>query len=78
MKYVTNGYTTKKFATMEEALEYIKQDLDHYDLKYKKVFDVTNHKLRILVYEYYTLYKEVYIIHDDMELAEVWTPWNEQ
>ena len=66
--YLTKGYVTKKFETKEEIFNYIKQDLEQHKLSYKLVFKVVEKDIEIYVYQYHTLYMEMYIIHKDFDL----------
>lgn len=67
---VTNGYTIRDFDTKEEVYTYIKEYLDKQHLTYTKIYDEENDKMRVQVYQYYTLYMETFIIHESMELRE--------
>ena len=65
--YLTKGYTTKKFETKEEIFNYIRQDLDQHKLSYKLVFKTIKKDIEIYVYQYHTLYMEMYMIHNDFD-----------
>ncbi|MBE5758207.1 MAG: hypothetical protein E7345_04745 [Clostridiales bacterium] len=67
--YLTKGYVTKKFETKEEIFNYIKQDLDQHKLSYKLVFKIIKKDIEIYVYQYHTLYMEMYMIHNDFDLS---------
>lgn len=67
--YLTKGYVTKKFDTKEEIFNYIKQDLEQHKLSYKLVFKVVEKDIEIYVYQYHTLYMEMYMIHNDFNLS---------
>lgn len=68
MVLVSKGYVIKEFDDIEKAFQYIKEDLDKEGLSYQKVFDKCDGKMQVLVYQYWTLYTEVYIIHRDYDL----------
>ena len=70
MIYVTQGYKLKEFENKEKALEYIKQDLDEHKLNYKLIYKSSDEDLEALVYQYHTLYMEVYVIHDEINLID--------
>lgn len=70
MIYVTKGYVLKEFESKEKALEFIKQDLDQHKLNYKLIYKETNEDLEVLVYQYHTLYMEMYIIHNEINLRD--------
>lgn len=70
MIYLTKGYTIKDFETKEEALEYIKQDLEQHKLNYKLVFSTKEKDIEILVYQYHTLYTEIYMLHTKFDLRD--------
>ena len=67
--YLTKRYRTKKFETKEEIFNYIKQDLDQHKLSYKLVFKTIKKDIEIYVYQYHTLYMEMYMIHKDFDLS---------
>ena len=68
MIYVTHGYTTKQFETDEQALNHIKAEMDEEELSYKAVFDHTEGNVRVIVFQYYTLYMEAFIIHKEFDI----------
>ena len=68
MIYVTKGYTIKEFDTQEKAIEYIQNDMANQQLRFEKVYDHQNNKMRIIVFQYFTLYTETYIIHENLDL----------
>lgn len=70
MIYLTKGYTIKDFKTKEQAFEYIKQDLDQHKLNYNLVFQANKKDIEIYVYQYHTLYTEIYMIHKDLNLRD--------
>lgn len=65
---VSHGYVIKEFATENEVSAYIAKELDQHNLSYRKVYDHAENEMRVLVYQYHTLYTEVFIIHDDYDL----------
>ena len=68
MIYVTNGYITNQFETEEQALIHIKAEMDEEELSYKAVFDHTEGNVRVIVFQYYTLYMEAFIIHKEFDI----------
>ena len=68
MIYVSKGYTIKEFDTQEKAMEYIQNDMANQQLSFEKIFDKQNDKIRIIVFQYFTLYTETYIIHENLDL----------
>lgn len=74
MYYVTHGYTMKEFETEKQVKEYILLDMNKQGLSYQEVFNETKNDIQIIVYQYYTLYMEVYTIHKKMDLRD----WRKQ
>ena len=70
MVYLTKDYVMKEFESREKALEYIKKDLDQYNLSYKLVYRDVQEDVEILIFQYWTLYMEFYIIHKEIDLRE--------
>ena len=68
MFYVTTGYLMKQFKTLEDAEKYIKNSMDQAGLSYKLVFVEKRENVEVRIYQYWTLYKEVYIIHKEIDL----------
>lgn len=68
MIYVTQGYKLKEFENKEKALEYIKQDLDKHKLNYKLIYKSSDEDLEVLIFQYNTLYMEVYVIRNEINL----------
>ena len=68
MIYVTNGYITNQFETEEQALNHIKAEMDEEELSYKADFDHTEGNVRVIVFQYYTLYMEAFIIHKEFDI----------
>lgn len=68
MTYVTHGYLTKQFDTYAQALESIKSEMDEQKLSYQCVFDHTESHVRVLVFQYYTLYMKAFIIHEEFDI----------
>ena len=68
MVYVTTGYLMKQFETQEDAEKYIKDSMDQAGLNYKLVFVEKRENVEVRIYQYWTLYKEVYIIHKEIDL----------
>ena len=78
MVYLTKDYVMKEFETKEKALEYIKQDLDQHNLSYKLVYRDVQEDVEILIFQYWTLYMEFYIIHKEIDLRETRSKLYEQ
>lgn len=70
MFYVTHNYITKQFNDNNEAREYIFAEMDKHGLSYKQVFNKTHNGVQVIVFQYYTLYMETYIIHETMDLRD--------
>lgn len=68
MIYVSKGYTIKEFDNQEKAMEFIQNDMTNQQLSFEKIFDEQNDKMRIIVFQYFTLYTETYIIHENLDL----------
>ena len=68
MIYVTHGYTTKQFETDEQALSYVKAEMDREELSYLPVYE---YGVRVIVYQYYTLYMETFILHKQFNLRRI-------
>lgn len=68
--YVMHGYTIKEFNSYKDALDYIQEYLDEQNLHYYKVYDHEDEskELRVLIYQYYTLYTEVFTISKELKL----------
>ena len=70
MIYLTKGYIIKKFENRNKALEFIKQDLEQHKLNYMLIYKDVNEDMEVLIYQYYTLYMETYIIHKELNLKD--------
>lgn len=68
MCYVTHGYEVKKYDTEAKALEHI--DYEMGVMTNKKIFDETKNGVRVIVYQWYTLYTETYIISDSIDMRD--------
>lgn len=68
MCYVTHGYEVKRYDTEAEALEHI--DYEMGVMTSKKIFDETKNGVRVIVYQWYTLYTETYIISDSIDMRD--------
>ena len=44
------------------------QEMDEEELSYKAVFDHTEGNVRVIVFQYYTLYMEAFIIHKEFDI----------
>ena len=72
MIYVTHGYTTKQFETNEQALSYVTAEMDKEELSYLPVYDHTDkYGVRVIVYQYYTLYMETFVLHKQFNLRRI-------
>ena len=49
-------------------MEFIQNDMANQQLRFEKVYDHQNDKMRIIVFQYFTLYTETYIIHENLDL----------
>ena len=58
----------KQFETQEQAERYIKDSMEQAGLSYKLVFVAVQNDVEVRIYQYWTLYKEVYIIHKEIDL----------
>ena len=68
---VTHDYTTKEFDNEEQALAYIRDEMDRQKLSYTPVVDFHDGDVRVLVFQYYTLYMEVFIIHRQFDIRRI-------
>lgn len=68
MFYVTHGYYVEKYDTEAQALEHIEFEMGL--LTSKKIFDETKNGVRVIVYQWYTLYTETYIISDSIDMRD--------
>lgn len=68
MCYVTHGYKVKKYDTEAEALERI--DYEMGVLTSRKIFDETKNGIRVIIYQWYTLYTETYIISGSIDMRQ--------
>ena len=68
MCYVTHGYDVKKFDTKAQALEHIDYEMGL--LTSKKIFDETKNGVRVIVYQWYTLCTETFIISDSIDMRD--------
>ena len=59
-----NGYDFKFCDTEEEVEQYIKDCLDK-KVAHTKIYDEVQAKRRIVIYEYYTLYTEMFLITEE-------------
>lgn len=59
-----NGYDFKFCDTEEEVEQYIKDNLDK-EVAHTKIYDEVQAKRRIVIYEYYTLYTEMFLITEE-------------
>ena len=68
MCYVTHGYEVKRYDTEAQALEHI--DYAMSAMTSKKIFDETKNGVRVIVYQWYTLYTETYIISNSIDMRD--------
>ena len=62
MYFVTSHYQSKPFNTIEQAHDYIIEDMKRHNLTFKEVFNQTANGMQIIVFQYETLYFEPYFI----------------
>ncbi len=70
MIYVTHDYKTKEFEDENAARLYIEAEMKKQNLAYQKVFDKNDDGVQIIVFQYYTLYMEAFIIHKQFDLRD--------
>lgn len=68
---VSNGYIIKEFGSIDEVYSYIHKEVGKHNLSYKKVYDHTENEIRVVIFQYHTLYTEVFIIHENYELRSI-------
>lgn len=68
MCYVTHGYEGKKYDTEAQALEHI--DYKMGVMTSKKIFDEEKNGIRVIIYQWYTLYTETFIISDSIDMRD--------
>lgn len=68
---LSHGYVIKEFESIDDVSECIEKQLTQHNLSYTKVYDHTENEMRVIVYQYHTLYTEVFIIHNDYELRRI-------
>lgn len=71
MIYVTHCYELHKFETANEAMKFILKDLDNRYPYYRAVFDEVTTGVRVIVFQYDTLYMETYIIHEKIDIRRI-------
>ena len=62
------NYVTKEFETNDPATDYITTEMNKQNLSYTLVFDHTEGDVRVIVFQYYTLYMETFIIHKQFDI----------
>ena len=63
IEVVYNGYSTVKYIPEAELDNFIKSVInEHIDLKPRKIFDCRRKDVRVIVYQYRTLYQEVFVV----------------
>ena len=65
---LTHGYETEECYTPNEPFEKIEAYLKSYNLPYEQVFNKSDEKMQVIVYQYSTLYMETFIIHRTRDL----------
>lgn len=65
---LTRGYETEKCYTPNEPFEKIEVYLKSHNLSYTQVFNKSDGKMQVIVYQYSTLYMETFIIHRTIDL----------
>ncbi len=70
MYYVTDHYNMIQFETESEAIQYINDDIQKHGLNFEKVYDHTENDIRVIIYQYHTLYTETYLIHNKIDLRQ--------
>lgn len=68
MIYITHNYVTKEFETNDPTMDYITTEMNKQNLSYTLVFDHTEGDVRVIVFQYYTLYMETFIIHKQFDI----------
>ena len=68
MIYITHNYVTKEFETNDPAMDYITTEMNKQNLSYTLVFDHTQGDVRVIVFQYYTLYMETFIVHKQFDI----------
>ena len=59
----------KEFGNIDEVYAYIEKEIGKLNIPYKKVYDHTENEIRVLIFQYSTLYSEVFIIHENYDLG---------
>ena len=62
MYYVTKNYQIEKFETIEQAFDYILKDMESHSLKFWKIYDNKDNGMRVIIFQYETLFLEIYVI----------------
>ncbi len=62
MYYVTKNYQIEKFETIEQAFDYILKDIESHGLKFWKIYDNKDNGMRVIIFQYETLFLEIYVI----------------
>lgn len=71
MLYVTHDYVTKDFESEQDAYRYITEDMKRQNLSYQEIYNHSDENMQVIVYQYYTLYMETYIVHRQFDLRRV-------
>lgn len=70
MIYVTHDYKTKEFESEQDARRYIIDDMNRQNLSYREVYNHSDEAVQVIVFQYYTLYMETYIVHRQFDLRD--------
>ena len=70
MIYVTHDYKTKEFESEQDAYRYITEDMNRQNLSYREVYNHSDEEVQVIVFQYYTLYMETYIVHRQFDLRD--------
>ncbi len=70
MYYVTDHYNIIEFEKEEQAIQYINKDIQKHNLNFEKVYDHTENDIRVIIYQYHTLYMQTYLIHNKIDLRK--------
>ncbi len=70
MYYVTDHYNIIEFEKEEQAIQYINKDIQKHNLNFEKIYDHTENDIRVIIYQYHTLYMQTYLIHNKIDLRK--------
>lgn len=70
-RYVTCGCGESKLVrNLDEAYKYIEDQMESRGVSYKKIYENSSPDERVVIYQYWTLYQEVYQISTRLDLRE--------